>query len=109
MIVNGAAVLRSRTTSFAGQFGSLIDRIVKYMANSDAKNISSEESHTMTPTLTRLGRVSEPCDGIFSSAVAEATAAFLQSWQPLACRPPTARRSRPERSAACELAHHSEA
>src|SRR5580692_10724705 len=31
------------------------ERTVKYMANSAAKNISSEESQTMVPTLTRLG------------------------------------------------------
>ena len=34
-------------------------RIEKYIANSAAKNISSLESHTMVPTLTMLGRVSE--------------------------------------------------
>src|SRR5260221_14501371 len=31
------------------------ERIVKYMANSAAKNISSDESQTIVPTLTRLG------------------------------------------------------
>jgi hypothetical protein len=31
------------------------ERIVKYMANSAAKNISSEDSQMMVPTLTRLG------------------------------------------------------
>jgi hypothetical protein len=31
------------------------DLIVKYIANRAAKNISSEESQTMVPTLTRLG------------------------------------------------------
>src|SRR5712691_2518866 len=31
------------------------ERIVKYMANSAAKNISSEDSQTIVPTLTRLG------------------------------------------------------
>src|SRR5579863_2595086 len=31
------------------------DLIVKYIANSAAKNISSEDSQTMVPTLTRLG------------------------------------------------------
>src|SRR5260370_11374108 len=30
------------------------ERIVKYMANSAAKNISSDESQTIVPTLTRL-------------------------------------------------------
>ena len=63
MIVNGAAVFRSRTTSFGGQFGSFTARTVKYIANSAAKNISSEDSQTIMPTLTRLGRFSDPCDG----------------------------------------------
>jgi hypothetical protein len=34
-------------------------RTVKYIANSPAKNISSLDSHTIVPTLTRFGRVSE--------------------------------------------------
>src|SRR4029450_11966708 len=34
-------------------------RIEKYIANNAAKNMSSLESHTMVPTLTMLGRVSE--------------------------------------------------
>src|SRR5438270_13745100 len=77
MIVNGAAVLRSRTTPLAGQIGSLTARIVKYIANSAAKNISSLESQTMVPTLTTLGRVSEPWDGTFSRADAAATGGIL--------------------------------
>src|SRR2546423_12164758 len=81
-IVNGAAVLRSRTTPLAGQCGSLTDRIVKYIANRAAKNISSLDSQTMVPTLTVLGRVKEPCDGTFSSAVAEATAGILAGSAP---------------------------
>src|SRR5436309_11156745 len=85
MIVNGAAVLRSSTTPLAGQIGSLTARIVKYIANSAAKNISSLDSHTMVPTLTTLGLVSDPCDGTFSRAVAEATRRFLQPEQAL-CR-----------------------
>src|SRR6516225_8105763 len=32
-------------------------RIVKYIANSAAKNMSSEDSQTMVPTLTRFGRL----------------------------------------------------
>ncbi len=35
------------------------DRIVKYIANRPAKNISSLDSHTIVPTLTMFGRVSE--------------------------------------------------
>ncbi|GLY01784.1 hypothetical protein Acsp01_21630 [Actinoplanes sp. NBRC 101535] len=34
-------------------------RMEKYIANNAAKNMSSLESHTMVPTLTMLGRVSE--------------------------------------------------
>ncbi|GAA1517242.1 hypothetical protein GCM10009677_58200 [Sphaerisporangium rubeum] len=34
----------------------MTDRIVKYIANSAAKNMSSEDSQTIVPTLTRLGR-----------------------------------------------------
>src|SRR5215475_1899855 len=34
-------------------------RTVKYMANSAAKNMSSLDSHTIVPTLTMFGRVSE--------------------------------------------------
>src|SRR3954469_24160758 len=78
MIVNGAAVLRSRTTSDAGQLGSLIDRTVKYIANNAAKNMSSLDSHTMVPTLTTLGRMSElPCEGTLSRAVADDTPPIL--------------------------------
>ena len=35
-------------------------RIVKYIANSAAKNISSDDSQTMVPTDTIDGRVREP-------------------------------------------------
>src|SRR3954470_10001402 len=88
-IVNGAAVLRSSTTPLAGHAGSLIDRIVKYIANSEAKNISSLESQTIVPTLTTLGRVSEPCDGTLSRAVAEATVRHSCRLRPQeASRPP---------------------
>lgn len=42
-----------------GQSPGCTDRTVKYIANSPAKNMSSLESHTIVPTLTMLGRVSE--------------------------------------------------
>src|SRR5436190_24202964 len=42
-----------------GQSFACTDRIEKYIANSPAKNINSLDSHTMVPTLTMLGRVSE--------------------------------------------------
>src|SRR3990170_4884828 len=39
----------------------LTDRIVKYIANSAAKNISSELSHTMVPTAVVSGRLAGTC------------------------------------------------
>src|SRR5690242_15610383 len=42
-----------------GQLGSCTDRIVKYIANSPAKNMSSLDNQTIVPTLTMLGRVRE--------------------------------------------------
>jgi hypothetical protein len=38
------------------QSSGLTERIVKYIANSAAKNISSEESHTIVPTAVVSGR-----------------------------------------------------
>src|SRR3954452_6146791 len=96
MIVNGAAVLRSSTTSGAGQLGWLTDRTVKYMANSAAKNISSLDSHTIVPTLTTLGLMRDPCDGTFSRAEADATEGILAG-RPARRRhdPPVVRRHLP--------------
>ena len=65
MIVNGVAYaeaeldLASPSGSVIGQSPGCTERIVKYIANRPAKNISSLESHTMVPTLTMFGRVSE--------------------------------------------------
>src|SRR5437763_16206745 len=42
-----------------GQSFECTDRIVKYMANRPAKNISSLESQMIVPTLTMFGRVRE--------------------------------------------------
>src|SRR3954453_11495489 len=42
-----------------GQAPGWTERTVKYIANSPAKNINSLDSHTMVPTLTTFGRVSE--------------------------------------------------
>src|SRR5215472_19253791 len=39
------------------------ERMVKYMANSAAKNISSDDSQMIVPTLTRLGRLVTPRGG----------------------------------------------
>ena len=49
----------SPSGSFIGQLLPCTDRTVKYIANRPAKNISSLESHTMVPTLTMFGLVSE--------------------------------------------------
>ncbi|GAA3148979.1 hypothetical protein GCM10010466_44870 [Planomonospora alba] len=42
----------------------LTDRMVKYIANSAAKNMSSEDSQTIVPTLTRSGLLDE-CAVVF--------------------------------------------
>src|SRR3954447_18920669 len=58
---------------FWAHSSGLTDRIVKYDANSAAKNISSLDSQMMVPTLTMLGRSSCPWSreaGIVVEAVA---------------------------------------
>ena len=62
--------------STGGQFDSFIERTVKYIANSAAKNISSEDSQTMVPTETMDGLVRAACGGASSRASA-ATACIL--------------------------------
>src|SRR6478609_621256 len=57
----------STCVSLAHSSGST-DRIVKYIANSPAKNISSLESHTMVPTDTMLGRETGPWPGMLPTA-----------------------------------------
>src|SRR5487761_1118038 len=52
-------------------------RMVKYIANSAAKNISSEDSQMMVPTLTRLGLLAGPC-GDVCVALAVATRTLLR-------------------------------
>src|SRR5437879_10413776 len=47
------------------------ERMVKYIANSAAKNISSEDSQTIVPTLTRFGRLAGDRGGV---CVADAVA-----------------------------------
>ena len=53
----------SRAVFSAHSSGST-ERIVKYIAKSPAKNMSSLESHTMVPTETMLGRVTGPWLGM---------------------------------------------
>src|ERR1051325_3175461 len=57
-------------------------RMEKYIANSAAKNISSLESHTIVPTLTMLGRVSEWI-WLLAIAGAAVTASLLPPITPL--------------------------
>jgi hypothetical protein len=53
------------------------ERIVKYIANSAAKNISSEDNQMMVPTLTRLGLLAGPRGG-FCVTLAVATKPLLR-------------------------------
>jgi hypothetical protein len=62
--------------------------MVKYIANSAAKNISSEESQMMVPTLTRLGLLVGPREGV-CVALAVATRTLLR--QHVGERSPTPR------------------
>ena len=45
------------TSVFSAHTSGEVARSVKYMAKSPAKNITSEDNHTMVPTEVRLGRV----------------------------------------------------
>ena len=66
------------STCSGGQLSAPVaDRIVKYIANRPAKNISSEESHTMVPTETMFGLVRVPCPWAFSATEAVATRHIL--------------------------------
>ena len=53
------------------------DRTVKYIANSAAKNISSEDSQTMVPTTDHVGSVGRMRRGARADAVAVATARII--------------------------------
>jgi hypothetical protein len=50
--------------------------MVKYIANSAAKNMSSDDSHTIVPTLTRLGRLARE-RGALSVADTVATGSII--------------------------------
>jgi hypothetical protein len=62
--------------------------MVKYIANSAAKNISSEDNQMMVPTLTRLGLLAGPRAG-FCVTLAVATRPLLR--QDVGQRCPTPR------------------
>ncbi len=57
--MNTVAYGRFSSVGCIGQSSGCAARTVKYIAKSAAKNISSLESHTIVPTLTMFGRVSE--------------------------------------------------
>src|SRR5215212_1543457 len=68
--------LEKGTFSFSGPVthcSGATDRIVKYIANSPAKNISSLESQTIVPTEAMFGRLTTACVGPVSTADAVAT------------------------------------
>ncbi|SKY90884.1 Uncharacterised protein [Mycobacteroides abscessus subsp. abscessus] len=59
-VVTGMANFRFSSVGSGGQpAGPALARATKYIAKSPAKNISSLDSHTIVPTLTMLGRLSE--------------------------------------------------
>jgi hypothetical protein len=64
--------------------------MVKYIANSAAKNMSSEESQMMVPTLTRFGRADGGL-GVRASSVTDAVATGSLLRQPVGERRPTPR------------------
>ncbi|GAB2740425.1 hypothetical protein GCM10027072_39920 [Streptomyces bullii] len=53
--------------------GPVTERRVKYIAKRAAKNISSELSQMMVPTLVRFGRLTDGCACPVSTVVAVAT------------------------------------
>src|SRR5436190_17316553 len=59
-----------------------VDRVVKYIANSAAKNISSEESQTIVPTEVVFGRLAGTCVRALSTACAVATAVIIAAPAP---------------------------
>ncbi|MBN9374707.1 MAG: hypothetical protein J0I40_04810, partial [Cellulomonas sp.] len=52
-------------------------RVEKYIANSPAKNISSDASHTIVPTDTGLGRLTVTWGAVLEEAVAVDTFAIM--------------------------------
>src|SRR5947199_9512050 len=78
MTVKNVAYGRFSSVGAGGHPWRARARAVKYMANRPAKNISSLESHTIVPTLTTLGRVSECTllDSKLGAAAVEVTPAL---------------------------------
>src|SRR5687767_2009057 len=57
-----------RTSVRSAHSSEETERMVKYMANRPAKNISSLASQTIVPTDTMLGRETGPCPGMLPDA-----------------------------------------
>ncbi|GGR16497.1 hypothetical protein GCM10010282_05980 [Streptomyces roseolus] len=63
-----------KASAFSAQnSGPVTDRRVKYIAKRAAKNISSELSQMMVPTLVRFGRLTDGCACPVSTVVTVAT------------------------------------
>ncbi|GGZ69853.1 hypothetical protein GCM10010389_04070 [Streptomyces echinoruber] len=62
--------------------GPVTDRRVKYIAKRAAKNISSELSQMIVPTLVRFGRLTDGCACPVSTVVAVATTAIMSPAYP---------------------------
>ncbi|GAA3197729.1 hypothetical protein GCM10010451_55110 [Streptomyces virens] len=72
-----------RVSAFSAQnSGPVTDRRVKYIAKRAAKNISSELSQMMVPTLVRFGRLTDGCACPVSTVVAVATPTLCRSLIP---------------------------
>src|SRR5215210_5900617 len=72
--------LEKGTFSFSGpdtHCSGTTARIVKYIANSPAKNMSSLESQTIVPTEAMFGRLTTACVGPVSTADAVATGSSM--------------------------------
>ena len=57
MVLRDEKGMFKRSVKLDQTSGPCTDRVVKYIANSAAKNINSLDSQTIVPTATRLGRV----------------------------------------------------
>ena len=83
------------------------ERIVKYIAKSAAKNISSLESHTMVPTETMLGRVPAMAgDGARRRAGAGCTADAVATSAIIAAYPDRDAPATPRRACRCAGSAH---
>nr|BFE88631.1 hypothetical protein GCM10020093_112320 [Planobispora longispora] len=74
----------------------LTDRMVKYIANSAAKNMSSEDSQTIVPTLTMSGLLDEWAVVVVGIADAVATGSIIAA-------PWSGRRTTPVRGSTVSL------